>query len=127
MTVVTVAIAPTAVTPDKSPERSAAAAQQNCMADDSTGAELKDSILEQVTCPVCMGIVLPLYQCNSGHIICAQCQRDPRIKSCPTCRANVQNIMRSRGVLILVQCSHYPVDCAHVYAYVYAHTTLTSA
>lgn len=104
MTVVTVAIAPTAVTPDKSPERSAAAAQQNCMADDSTGAELKDSILEQVTCPVCMGIVLPLYQCNSGHIICAQCQRDPRIKSCPTCREPRSSLNgRCRGLEALAR------------------------
>ena len=28
--------------------------------------------------------------------------------------SNVQNIMRSRGVLIMVQCSHYTVDCANV-------------
>eukprot|EP01052_Picozoa_sp_SAG31_P027710 SAG31_NODE_2615_length_5371_cov_89.477238_5_plen_524_part_00 len=86
-------------------ETTAAACDTDTSAADRTStqtaeARLRDTILEQVTCPVCLGIVLPLYQCNNGHVICAQCQRDPRLNgTCPTCRESRSGLSsRARGL-----------------------------
>ena len=39
-------------------------------------------------CPVCFDYALPpIYQCDSGHIICAECWT--KVKICPTCRSAV--------------------------------------
>ena len=39
-------------------------------------------------CPVCFDYALPpIYQCDSGHIVCAECWT--KLKTCPTCRSAV--------------------------------------
>lgn len=42
-------------------------------------------------CPVCFDYALPpILQCQSGHIVCAQCRL--KLSSCPTCRGPLVNI-----------------------------------
>ena len=40
-------------------------------------------------CPICLTIPNegPIYQCESGHILCKDCH--PKVKECPQCRCEL--------------------------------------
>ena len=47
-----------------------------------------EDIKKEYECPVCLNVMLPpvnIYQCSSGHCVCAKCQGEG-VKFCPTCR-----------------------------------------
>eukprot|EP00808_Paulinella_micropora_P022908 g11696.t1 len=57
---------------------------------------VKETIKEQVTCPICEEIKVPIYQCDNGHCICDSCRKQLRNQKCPSCREPVK--ARARGL-----------------------------
>ena len=49
------------------------------------------NLISLFECPICFDYALPpILQCQSGHIVCAQCRQ--KLSSCPTCRGPLGNI-----------------------------------
>ena len=48
-----------------------------------------DDINDLIECPICLTIPYegPIYQCESGHIVCKDCH--PKLKECPQCRCQL--------------------------------------
>ena len=62
-------------------------------------------------CPVCFDYVLPpIYQCNSGHLICSNCR--PKLQSCPSCRGSLGNI-RNLGMEKVAETIQFPCKYAN--------------
>merc|ERR1712008_379864 len=53
--------------------------------------EANQELAQLFECPVCFDYVLPpIMQCNSGHLVCQNCQ--PKLTHCPTCRGQAATI-----------------------------------
>ena len=66
-------------------------------------------------CPVCYDYVLPpIMQCNSGHLICANCR--PKLVCCPSCRGplgSIRNLaMEKVAETITFPCRFSSCGCA---------------
>ena len=65
-------------------------------------------------CPVCFDYILPpIIQCESGHLICANCR--PKLQCCPSCRGklgSVRNIAMDKvAETVLFPCKHAGSGC----------------
>ena len=65
-------------------------------------------------CPVCFDYALPpILQCQSGHIVCAQCR--VKLSNCPSCRGGLDNIrnlaMEKLAASVLFPCKYSSNGC----------------
>lgn len=67
-----------------------------------TAAEsARQSIVEELTCSVCMDIIVNAAVCNPcGHVFCGQCLEDVRQSNsdCPNCRGKIRSTTRTRQI-----------------------------
>eukprot|EP01116_Phalansterium_solitarium_P014198 TRINITY_DN31753_c0_g1_i1.p1 TRINITY_DN31753_c0_g1~~TRINITY_DN31753_c0_g1_i1.p1 ORF type:complete len:268 (-),score=43.13 TRINITY_DN31753_c0_g1_i1:621-1424(-) len=72
---------------------------------------------ELLECPVCFELMKPpIFQCNSGHLICNSCAT--KLKKCPSCRIPLNGV-RNRALekiaeTIEYSCMHSTFGCGHV-------------
>eukprot|EP00808_Paulinella_micropora_P009984 g81997.t1 len=82
----------------------------------SKAEEVQGVVKEQVTCPICFDIKCPIYQCDNGHHICANCRARLERPRCPSCRGQIN--ARARGlerlVVALTNACKWP-DCPAVF------------
>ena len=68
---------------------------------------------ENVSCPVCMEVMLPpVQQCQRGHAICSKClDALPAPKLCPECRQSLAS--PSRNLRLEAAAANVEVSCVH--------------
>ena len=86
----------------------------------SESADLKQSLLSVLECPVCMEYMRPpIILCVNGHNICNICR--PKLDDCPTCRKRFLST-RNVGLEKLAQevkypCTYLKFGCNEVFAH----------
>merc|ERR1712128_74365 len=76
--------------------------------------EANQELAQLFECPVCFDYVLPpIMQCNSGHLVCQNCQ--PKLTHCPTCRGQAPTIrnlaMEKVAATVYFPCKYHTSGC----------------
>ncbi|RZC38978.1 Sina, MreB Mbl, and/or zf-C3HC4 2 domain containing protein, partial [Asbolus verrucosus] len=71
-------------------------------------------LMTELECPVCFEYITPpIYQCVTGHSICADCKR--QISKCPTCKAEIKNTqnftLEKMAYLLMYPCRFAEYGC----------------
>lgn len=69
-----------------------------------------ESLKEYFECPICLNVPRgsPIFQCGTGHLICAECR--PKIKDCPICRTHLNRNNRLLFAEKLLE-ERVPIPC----------------
>lgn len=82
---------------------------------DVRSADVDWELLGELECPVCFDYMLPpIYQCISGHSICASCK--PQVARCPICPGEIRNTqnysLEKLTTRMMYPCKYHKMGCA---------------